>query len=108
MFTTRATIGWIPNTTYGLGMSSITLSCGQVVWGMGGAINGSFSYTYSNRDGRTGTRHQRQQRLEQPDRHVHPGAAGAVLPGHPLNPGFDPRRAYSELAADRSRLPSPR
>jgi D-alanyl-D-alanine carboxypeptidase len=52
MFTTRATIGWIPNTTYGLGMSSITLSCGRVVWGMGGAISGSFSYTYGTRDGR--------------------------------------------------------
>ncbi len=53
MFTTRPTIGWIPNTTYGLGMSSITLSCGRVVWGMGGAISGSFSYSYGTRDGRT-------------------------------------------------------
>jgi D-alanyl-D-alanine carboxypeptidase len=53
MFTTRPTIGWIPDTTYGLGMSSITLSCGRVVWGMGGAISGSFSYTYGTRDGRT-------------------------------------------------------
>jgi D-alanyl-D-alanine carboxypeptidase len=53
MFTTRPTAGWIPNTTYGLGMSSIALSCGRVVWGMGGAISGSFSYTYGTRDGRT-------------------------------------------------------
>jgi D-alanyl-D-alanine carboxypeptidase len=54
MFTTVATPEgmWIPNTTYGLGVSSITLSCSATVWGMGGAINGSLSYTYGTRDGR--------------------------------------------------------
>ncbi|MGE7435374.1 serine hydrolase domain-containing protein [Kitasatospora sp. NPDC001175] len=43
---------WIDNTTYGLGVSSIKLDCGATVWGMGGAINGSWSYTYGTRDGR--------------------------------------------------------
>ncbi|MEV7023092.1 serine hydrolase domain-containing protein [Kitasatospora sp. NPDC093558] len=42
---------WIKDTTYGLGVSSIKLSC-TTVWGMGGAINGSWSYTYGSRDGR--------------------------------------------------------
>jgi D-alanyl-D-alanine carboxypeptidase len=51
MFTTVATHGWIDNTTYGLGMSSVTLSCDVTLWGMGGAINGSWSYTYGTRDG---------------------------------------------------------
>ncbi|TMR88883.1 serine hydrolase domain-containing protein [Nonomuraea basaltis] len=41
---------WIPNTTYGLGMSSVKLSCGTTVWGMGGAIHGSWSYAYGTRD----------------------------------------------------------
>ncbi|MFE9558751.1 serine hydrolase domain-containing protein [Streptomyces sp. NPDC006703] len=43
--------GWIPNSHYGLGIGSIKLSCGEV-WGMGGAINGSWSYTFGTRDGR--------------------------------------------------------
>ncbi|GAA2234428.1 serine hydrolase domain-containing protein [Kitasatospora cystarginea] len=43
---------WIDNATYGLGVSSIKLDCGATVWGMGGAINGSWSYTYGTRDGR--------------------------------------------------------
>nr|WP_223243462.1 serine hydrolase domain-containing protein [Streptomyces sp. CBMA123] len=43
--------GWIPNSHYGLGIGSLTLSCGTV-WGMGGAINGSWSYTFGTRDGR--------------------------------------------------------
>ncbi|MFF3111294.1 serine hydrolase domain-containing protein [Kitasatospora sp. NPDC057904] len=42
---------WIENTAYGLGVSSIKLSC-TTVWGMGGAINGSWTYTYGSRDGR--------------------------------------------------------
>ncbi|AUG81339.1 hypothetical protein CFP65_6695 [Kitasatospora sp. MMS16-BH015] len=42
---------WIPGTRYGLGLASATLSCGQV-WGMGGAIDGSWSYTFGTRDGR--------------------------------------------------------
>ncbi|MEU1390896.1 MULTISPECIES: serine hydrolase domain-containing protein [unclassified Nonomuraea] len=41
---------WIPNTTYGLGMSSVKLSCGTTVWGMGGALQGSWSYAYGTRD----------------------------------------------------------
>ncbi|MFJ9767237.1 serine hydrolase domain-containing protein [Streptomyces erythrochromogenes] len=42
---------WIPGASYGLGMSSMTVSSGATVWGMGGAINGSFCYTYGTRDG---------------------------------------------------------
>ena len=52
MFTMVPTQAWIPSTTYGLGISSVKLSCGVTVWGMGGAINGSWSYTYGTRDGR--------------------------------------------------------
>ncbi|WP_084464277.1 serine hydrolase domain-containing protein [Microtetraspora fusca] len=51
MFTTVPTKNWIPDTTYGLGISSVTLPCGATVWGMGGAIFGSWSYTYGTRDG---------------------------------------------------------
>ncbi|WP_431892736.1 hypothetical protein [Nonomuraea sp. bgisy101] len=43
---------WIPDTTYGLGVSSVKLPCGTTVWGMGGAIHGSWSYAYGPRDGR--------------------------------------------------------
>ncbi|MFI9275978.1 serine hydrolase domain-containing protein [Kitasatospora sp. NPDC052896] len=42
---------WIPATHYGLGIASVDLSCGKV-WGMGGAIDGSWSYTFGTRDGR--------------------------------------------------------
>ncbi|GAA3147227.1 serine hydrolase domain-containing protein [Nonomuraea roseoviolacea] len=43
---------WIPGTpAYGLGMSSLRLPGGRTVWGMGGAINGSFSFAYGTRDG---------------------------------------------------------
>ncbi|MET9573128.1 serine hydrolase domain-containing protein [Streptomyces virginiae] len=42
---------WIPGASYGLGMSSMTVPSGATVWGMGGAINGSFCYTYGTRDG---------------------------------------------------------
>ncbi|WP_433417815.1 serine hydrolase domain-containing protein [Microtetraspora malaysiensis] len=52
MFTMVPTKDWIPDTTYGLGVSSVTLSCGATVWGMGGAIFGSWTYTYGTRDGK--------------------------------------------------------
>ncbi|MBF9070850.1 serine hydrolase domain-containing protein [Streptacidiphilus fuscans] len=42
---------WIPAADYGLGVASVKLSCGTV-WGMGGAIDGSWSYTFGTRDGR--------------------------------------------------------
>jgi D-alanyl-D-alanine carboxypeptidase len=42
---------WIAKAHYGLGVASIDLSCGAV-WGMGGAIDGSWSYTFGSRDGR--------------------------------------------------------
>ena len=51
MFMTIPTHGWIDHSTYGLGMSSVTLACGTTVWGMGGALNGSWAYTYGTRDG---------------------------------------------------------
>ncbi|KJS62445.1 serine hydrolase domain-containing protein [Streptomyces rubellomurinus] len=52
MFTTVDPQGhWIKDSRYGLGVSSQKLSCGTV-WGMGGAINGSWSYTFGTRDGR--------------------------------------------------------
>jgi len=44
--------GWIPNTRYGLGVFSQTLSCGVTVWGHGGATYGSWSYVMGSRDGR--------------------------------------------------------
>ncbi|GAA4636192.1 serine hydrolase domain-containing protein [Actinoallomurus vinaceus] len=51
MLTTVPTKNWIPDTAYGLGISSVTLPCGPTVWGMGGAIFGSWSYAYRTRDG---------------------------------------------------------
>ncbi|MFE1873838.1 serine hydrolase domain-containing protein [Streptomyces sp. NPDC059496] len=51
MFTTVPTRDWIPNAAYGLGVSSVTLPCGETVWGMGGALFGSWSYAYGARDG---------------------------------------------------------
>ncbi|MGW8884567.1 serine hydrolase domain-containing protein [Streptomyces sp. NPDC055749] len=51
MFTTVPTHGWISNAAYGLGVSSVTLPCQETVWGMGGALFGSWSYTYGDRDG---------------------------------------------------------
>ncbi|MGP3958658.1 serine hydrolase domain-containing protein [Nonomuraea sp. 3N208] len=52
MFTTVPTKDWVPNAAYGLGASSVKLSCGRTVWGMGGAIFGSWSYAYGSRDGK--------------------------------------------------------
>ncbi|MFI8260968.1 serine hydrolase domain-containing protein [Streptomyces sp. NPDC085665] len=51
MFTMVHTENWIPDTTYGLGVASQKLSCGVTVWGMGGAINGSWTYTFGTRNG---------------------------------------------------------
>ncbi|MBN6050807.1 beta-lactamase family protein, partial [Nonomuraea sp. RK-328] len=43
---------WIPGDPgYGLGVSSLRLPGGRTVWGMGGAINGSFTFAYGTRDG---------------------------------------------------------
>ncbi|WP_404952851.1 serine hydrolase domain-containing protein [Streptomyces sp. 147326] len=42
---------WIPHTSYGLAVASVELSCGERVWGMGGAFTGSFCYTFGTRDG---------------------------------------------------------
>ncbi|MFD4398257.1 serine hydrolase domain-containing protein [Kitasatospora sp. NPDC058478] len=43
---------WIDQAEYGLGVAGIRLDCGPTVWGMGGAINGSWSYVFGTRDGR--------------------------------------------------------
>ncbi|WP_327392033.1 beta-lactamase family protein [Streptomyces sp. NBC_01186] len=51
MFTTTPTRDWIPNTAYGLGISSLTLPSGRRLWGMGGALFGSWTYVYGSRDG---------------------------------------------------------
>src|SRR5919206_1772061 len=51
MFAVVPTKDWIPGTAYSLGISSVTLPCGATVWGMGGAIFGSWSYAYGTRDG---------------------------------------------------------
>ncbi|MCX4539873.1 serine hydrolase domain-containing protein [Streptomyces sp. NBC_01565] len=51
MFSMVTTKNWIPDTTYGLGVASQKLSCGVTVWGMGGAINGSWTYTFGTRNG---------------------------------------------------------
>ncbi|MFE9369855.1 serine hydrolase domain-containing protein [Streptomyces sp. NPDC006711] len=51
MFTTVPTREWIPNAAYGLGVSSVRLPCGETVWGMGGALFGSWSYAYGSREG---------------------------------------------------------
>lgn len=51
MFAVVPTRDWIPDTAYGLGISSVTLPGGATVWGMGGALVGSWSYTYGTRDG---------------------------------------------------------
>ncbi|MER6256151.1 serine hydrolase [Streptomyces sp. NPDC001584] len=52
MFTTVPTRDWISDAAYGLGVSSVRLPCGETVWGMGGALFGSWSYAYGARDGR--------------------------------------------------------
>ncbi|GAA1023331.1 D-alanyl-D-alanine carboxypeptidase [Acrocarpospora pleiomorpha] len=52
MFTMVPTKDWLPDTTYGLGVSTVKLPCGTTVWGMGGAIYGSWSYAYGSRDGK--------------------------------------------------------
>jgi D-alanyl-D-alanine carboxypeptidase len=52
MFTTVPAKDWIPHARYGLGVSSVKLPGGVTVWGMGGALFGSWSYTYGTRDGK--------------------------------------------------------
>ncbi|MFD3423026.1 serine hydrolase domain-containing protein [Streptomyces decoyicus] len=51
MFTMVPTESWLPGATYGLGVSRLTLPSGTAVWGMGGALFGSWSYVYGTRDG---------------------------------------------------------
>ncbi|MEU2078757.1 serine hydrolase domain-containing protein [Streptomyces sp. NPDC013489] len=51
MFTVVPTEGWLPGAAYGLGVSRLTLPSGTEVWGMGGALFGSWSYVYGTREG---------------------------------------------------------
>ncbi|HJP74198.1 MAG TPA: serine hydrolase domain-containing protein [Pseudonocardiaceae bacterium] len=53
MFTMTQTSSWLPGITYGdgLGITSTTLSCGTTVYGMWGAVEGSWTNTYGTRDG---------------------------------------------------------
>ncbi|MFK4071770.1 serine hydrolase [Streptomyces sp. NPDC029674] len=51
MFTMVQTANWLPRSTYGLGVSRLTLPSGTAVWGMGGALFGSWTYVYGTRDG---------------------------------------------------------
>ncbi|WP_067525875.1 serine hydrolase domain-containing protein [Nocardia uniformis] len=51
MLRTVPTENWIANTGYGLGISSVTLPSGVALWGMGGALFGSWTYAYGTGDG---------------------------------------------------------
>ncbi|MFD9455250.1 serine hydrolase domain-containing protein [Streptomyces sp. NPDC059985] len=51
MLTTVPTESWLPGADHGLGVSCLTLPSGTEVWGMGGALFGSFSYVYGTREG---------------------------------------------------------
>ncbi|MGR6917581.1 serine hydrolase domain-containing protein [[Actinomadura] parvosata] len=53
LFTTVPTdgAGWVPDTTYGLGVYSQRLPCGVTLWGGGGYIQGSITYAMGDRDG---------------------------------------------------------
>lgn len=51
LLTMVPTRDWVPRATYGLGVSRVMLPSGTAVWGMGGAIFGSWSYVYGTRDG---------------------------------------------------------
>ncbi|MEU5901638.1 serine hydrolase domain-containing protein [Streptomyces venezuelae] len=51
LLTMVPTRDWLPRTTYGAGISRLLLPSGTAVWGMGGALFGSWSYVYGTRDG---------------------------------------------------------
>ncbi|MFD4629148.1 serine hydrolase domain-containing protein [Streptomyces sp. NPDC058284] len=51
MFQTVPTRDWVSDSAYGLGVCSVRLPCGETVWGMGGALFGSWSYAFGTRDG---------------------------------------------------------
>lgn len=51
MLTMVPTADWLPRASYGLGLSRLVLPSGVPVWGMGGALFGSWSYVYGTRDG---------------------------------------------------------
>lgn len=44
--------GWLPNTSYGLGIYTETLPSGAAVWGNGGAITGTWTLSLGTKDGR--------------------------------------------------------
>lgn len=51
LLTMTQTQNWLPRSTYGCGVSRILLPSGTAVWGMGGALFGSWTYVYGTRDG---------------------------------------------------------
>ncbi|MCO1653899.1 serine hydrolase domain-containing protein [Pseudonocardia humida] len=51
MVRTVPTVDWIADSAYGLGISALALPCGTTVWGMGGALFGSWTYAYGSPDG---------------------------------------------------------
>ncbi|MGX1771196.1 serine hydrolase domain-containing protein [Nocardia brasiliensis] len=53
MWTTVSTegTGWVPHTTYGLGVFTQQLPCGTTVYGIGGATMGSWSWAMGDRAG---------------------------------------------------------
>ncbi|SDM68089.1 serine hydrolase domain-containing protein [Allokutzneria albata] len=51
MTSTVPTKDWIDGTAYGLGLVELRLPSGVAVWGMAGAIFGSWTYTFGSRDG---------------------------------------------------------
>ncbi|MEV0253728.1 serine hydrolase domain-containing protein [Streptomyces sp. NPDC050732] len=51
LLTMVQTQNWLPRSTYGCGVSRLLLPSGTAVWGMGGALFGSWSYVYGTRDG---------------------------------------------------------
>ena len=51
MFAVVPTRNWIDGTAYGLGVTSLTLPDGTELWGMGGALFGSWTSAYGTRDG---------------------------------------------------------
>ncbi|MET8682742.1 serine hydrolase domain-containing protein [Streptomyces sp. NPDC004732] len=51
LLTMTPTQDWLPRSTYGLGVSRVMLPSGTALWGMGGALFGSWSYVYGTRDG---------------------------------------------------------
>ncbi|MFC3452779.1 serine hydrolase domain-containing protein [Amycolatopsis speibonae] len=51
LFDAVPTRDWLPDAAYGLGICSLKLPGGSEVWGMAGALFGSWTYVFGSRDG---------------------------------------------------------